>query len=149
MDLKTLVKDTLEVVDPQGENEEVALLAGMLTWAAGQGDTFSGWDRASVQAALRATFKHDPERADELIAEFDAASPEPVDDEGFDVYLYHDASEEALEDGSDDLVRGFPFAHDAISYADAQVAAGRYARAIVGCGEKVYELYDTVHGRIG
>jgi hypothetical protein len=70
-------------------------------------------------------------------------------DEGYDVYLYADASDDAQTNGSDELVRGFPSAKEAAAYADAQVTSGTWARAIVGHGEDVHELYDTAAGWIG
>jgi hypothetical protein len=65
------------------------------------------------------------------------------DEEGFDVYLYRDGSDEAQSDGSDELERGYPQLREAIARADAAIASGEWARAIVGEGESVYEHYDT------
>lgn len=152
MDFTALIRETLELVDPNEENEDMELLAGLLAWAAKQGDAFAGWDRETVSAAVRATYQHDSDKADQVLSSFEETvygGEDEEDDEGFDVYLYRDAADEALEDGSDELVRGFPSSSEARSYADHQVASGAWARAIVGRGERVHELYDSARGWIG
>ena len=67
-------------------------------------------------------------------------------DEGYDVYLYHSDEEDATDDGSDDLERGFPTVEEAKAYADQMVTSGQWGRAIVGVGENVVDLYDTNEG---
>lgn len=60
-------------------------------------------------------------------------------DEGFDVYLYDDP-----DDGAAKLERGFPTTREAIRFAREQITSGRFPRAIVGRGEKVVELWDSL-----
>jgi hypothetical protein len=62
----------------------------------------------------------------------------------YDVYLYDDSSDEAVAEGSDHLWRGLEY-QEAIDCAREQVVSGFYARAIVGQGEDVHEVYDTAH----
>lgn len=62
----------------------------------------------------------------------------------YDVYPYNDGSDEALTEGSDRLWRGLEY-QEAIDYARTQVVSGFYARAVVGQGEDVDEVYDTAY----
>jgi hypothetical protein len=69
--------------------------------------------------------------------------PEEGDTEGFDVYLYAEASDDAVAEGATKLERAYPSLDEAMQRADSAVASGEYARAIVGEGERVREHYDT------
>jgi hypothetical protein len=61
----------------------------------------------------------------------------------YDVYLYHDASDDAQTWGSDEIFTDYPSRADAEAEANRFVQTGQFARAIVGYGDSVTEVYDT------
>lgn len=66
LDVTTVLGEAASVVDPKGENEDVSVLCGLVSWALEHPDRYSGWDAESLSAALRWTFEGDAEVADEV-----------------------------------------------------------------------------------
>ena len=74
-----LMSETAQVVDPQGENDEISLMCGLVGWALRQGDDFKGWDRETIQEAIRWNWEDSPQFADEMIERY-ASMPDWVFD---------------------------------------------------------------------
>jgi hypothetical protein len=69
-ELRALLSDTAQLVDPPGENDIVSLLVGLLAWAVSHPSTFEreGWNRRTVQVAIRWNWPFQPEHAADMIA---------------------------------------------------------------------------------
>ena len=68
---ESLMAETAQVIDPQGENDDISAMCGMVMWAARQGDDFTGWDQESVQTAIRWNWKDTPAFAEEMIERYE------------------------------------------------------------------------------
>lgn len=66
-DLTTILGDAAAVVDPQGVNEEISVLCGLVAWAVEHPDEYRGWDANTLAAALRWNFDRDDEDVEEMV----------------------------------------------------------------------------------
>lgn len=69
-DLTTVLGEAAAVVDPQGENEDVSVLCGLVAWAVEHPDEYRGWDAESLSAAFRWNFDVDAQEADGMARRF-------------------------------------------------------------------------------
>lgn len=67
-DLTTVLGEAAAVVDPQGENEEISVLCGLVAWAVEHPDEYRGWDANTLATALRWNFGGDYEGVDEMVS---------------------------------------------------------------------------------
>lgn len=65
-DLTTVVGEAAAIVDPQGQNEGISILCGLIVWATEHPDRYRGWDAETLAVALRWNFDIDAEEADEM-----------------------------------------------------------------------------------
>lgn len=65
-DLTTVLGEAAAVVDPNGENEEISVLCGLVAWAIEHPNEYRGWDAKTLAAALRWNFHVDADEADEM-----------------------------------------------------------------------------------
>jgi hypothetical protein len=66
IDLTTVLGEAAALVDPNGENEDISVLCGLVAWAVEHPDEYHGWDVETLSAALRWNFDADAEEADEM-----------------------------------------------------------------------------------
>lgn len=66
LDVTTVLGEAAAVVDPKGENEDVTVLCGLVTWALEHPDDYDGWNAKTLSTALRSNFDGDVETADEI-----------------------------------------------------------------------------------
>jgi hypothetical protein len=66
VDLTTVLGEAAAVVDPKGENEDISVLCGLVSWAVEHPDEYDGWDARTLSAALRWSFDADSEEADSM-----------------------------------------------------------------------------------
>ena len=65
-DLTSVLGEAAAVVDPQGENEDISILCGLVAWAAEHPDQYGGWDVETLSAAIRWNFGASAEEADDV-----------------------------------------------------------------------------------
>ena len=64
-DLVTVLGEAAAVIDPQGENEDISILCGLVAWVVEHPD-HSGWDLETLSAAIRWNFGASAEEADDV-----------------------------------------------------------------------------------
>lgn len=73
VELRRRISETSDVIDPQGENDDVSLLAGLLSYSL-EFDV-AEWDRETVEAAIRWAWEDDVDYAEDVVARFAETVP--------------------------------------------------------------------------